>query len=179
MTASFEASVFTATSLDGYLARAGGSLDWLMDRDVPPESTGWNAFFEPIDAVVVGRATYDAAAGVEPWPFAGKRVLVLSHSFDELPQPNTSVRHDLTDIVETLEREGRTRVYVDGGQAITEFLHAGLVTDITLTVAPVLIGGGIRLFGRLTSDIDLTLLEVRDLGSGFTQSRYEVVRDSV
>ncbi|GAA3895207.1 dihydrofolate reductase family protein [Leifsonia kafniensis] len=184
MTANFVASVFIATSLDGFIAGENGELDWLTDENDTLGETGYDEFFASVDALVIGRKTFETVLGFGEWPYAGKRVLVLSRTLgaDGGPgaagtpvAPNTTVHADLDGVVATLEREGVKRVYVDGGQTIRAFLARGLISEMTLTRAPVLLGRGTPLFGPLDERIHLRLLATRELGAGFTQASYEVL----
>jgi dihydrofolate reductase len=188
MTANFVASVFIATSLDGFIAGENGELDWLTDENDTLGETGYDEFFASVDALVIGRKTFETVLGFGVWPYAGKRVLVLSRTLgaDGAPgvagtsvAPETTVHADLDDAVATLVREGVARVYVDGGQTIRAFLTRGLISDITLTRAPVLLGAGVSLFGPLERRIHLRLTATRELGAGFTQASYEVLPDDL
>jgi dihydrofolate reductase len=174
--------VFVGTSLDGFIARENGDIDWLTAAGDELGETGYDEFFAGVDAMVVGRATFDTVSTFPEWPYAGKRVLVLSRtllrSTAEVSHPDTSVHATLGDVLSVLRAEGRRRVYVDGGRTIQSFLRAGLVREITITRAPVLLGSGIPLFGPLPSDVHLRHLGSRDLGAGFTQSSYEVLTAS-
>ncbi|MGO4104464.1 dihydrofolate reductase family protein [Leifsonia sp. YAF41] len=184
MTESFVAAVFIATSLDGFIAGENGELDWLTDENDTLGETGYDEFFASVDALVIGRKTFDTVLGFGEWPYAGKRVLVLSRTLgaDGAPgapgtpaAPDTTVHTDLDDVVATLEREGVKRVYVDGGQTIQAFLRRGLISEMTLTQAPVLLGSGVSLFGPLDERVHLRLTATRELGAGFTQASYEVL----
>jgi dihydrofolate reductase len=168
-------SVFIATSLDGFIARPDGAIDWLSIVEQPGEDYGYAAFFETVDALVIGRKTYETVLRFETWPYAGKRCVVLTHD------PPTS-RHGEEffdgvpgDLIERLSRDGVKRVYVDGGNVIQQFLAAGLVDDITLSVVPVLLGEGIRLFGPTSKDVRLDLVRSRSFASGLVQNEYRVV----
>lgn len=167
--------VFVGQSLDGYIARSDGSLDFL---DVPGanEDHGFAAFLESVDALVMGRDTYDFVEAYGSWPFGDKPVFVLSHRPVEDP-PDTVEALDLTplEIAAELDRRGIERVYVDGGRTIQSFLDAGLVERLIITTVPVLIGSGISLFGDLAADITLRLVDVTAFGGGLTQATYDVV----
>ncbi|MFU8946516.1 dihydrofolate reductase family protein [Mycetocola zhadangensis] len=170
------ASAFLATSVDGFIAREDGGLEWLVGRGEALGDTGYDDFFTSIEALVMGRGTYDVVKEFDEYPYAGKRVLILSSSLESTDWPDATVHRSLDDALDTLAREGITRVYADGGKTVSLFLREGLLDEITISVAPVLIGRGIPLFGQLESDIELELTATRDLGSGFTQSTYRVVR---
>jgi dihydrofolate reductase len=176
MTANFVGKVFIGTSLDGFIAREDGDLEWLTGTDLEMSDTGYNEFFASVDAMVIGRNTYETIAGFEEWPYGGKRVLVLSRTLTRVEGPETSVHHDLEDVIATLDAEGAKAVYVDGGKTIQEFLRRGLIGEITISRAPVLIGSGIPLFGPLDADVHLAHKQTTELGAGFVQSTYEVVR---
>jgi dihydrofolate reductase len=177
MKANFVASVFVGTSLDGFIAREDGDIEWLTGLGLDMGETGYDEFFASVDALVVGRNTYDVVRGFSEWPYAGKRVLIMSRTLTEVDAPRTTVHSSLDDVIATLNAEGAQHVYADGGQVIQAFLRAGLVTEITISRAPVIIGSGISLFGPVGADVHLTLTRTRELGAGFVQTVYEVVRE--
>jgi len=144
-------SVYVATSLDGYLARPDGALDFLDVARAHEIDYGYAAFTASVDCLVIGRATYDTALGFERWPYAGKRVVVLTHDAGRMPRHGEELvavpSAQLGELVERLSGDGVKHVYVDGGAVIRQFVVANLVDDLTLSVMPVLIGAGIPLFG--------------------------------
>ncbi len=167
-------SVFIAVSVDGYIARSDGAIDWLATVQQEGEDYGYKKFFDSVDALVVGRNTYDLALGFEPWPYSGKRCIVLTH------RPPTS-RHGEEffgggpeALVEQLGRDGTRHVYVDGGTVIQQFLAAKVIDDLTLSVVPVVLGAGIRLFAKDGPEQRLTLDEARSWPTGLTQLRYHL-----
>ncbi|MER7177824.1 dihydrofolate reductase family protein [Streptomyces mesophilus] len=174
----FVVSVFIGTSYDGFIARSDGDIGWLNSRAEGAGDYGYDAFMAGVDTVVMGRATYEVVIGFGPemWPFAGKNVHVLSTRLDTDVDERVTVHRSFDDLVTALTEQGAKRVYADGGQLIQTFLRAGLVDDITVTRAPVLIGTGLPLFGPLDADVDLTHDSTRVLGAGFTQSTYHVTR---
>ena len=174
-------SAYIATSLDGYIARADGALDWLPQPGGADEAEdyGYAAFMDSVDVLVMGRRTFDTVARFTPWPYAGKRVRVLSRSPRAAPVGLDA--HDIafhpgpaTALLDTLRADGLRHAYVDGGQVVQAFLAAGLLDEITLTRVPVLLGTGIPLFGPLRADVALTHLETRAWPDGMVQSRYKV-----
>jgi dihydrofolate reductase len=172
--------VFIATSLDGYIARPDGGIDWLLARDDPQEDHGYGAFIADKDAIVMGRGSYEQVATFDPWPY-DRPVLVLSNRLAGTPVPEGlrgKVRFaDLApvDAMRALERDGARRVYVDGGQVVQAFLRAGLIDDMVVTTVPVLIGAGRPLFGELPRDRDVALVASRSFPSGLVQSTYRVL----
>jgi len=179
---SIQVSVFIATSLDGFIAREDGDIDWL--HDVEPleggDDAGYSAFYSTIDVLVMGRGSFEKVLEFDAWPYEGKPVIVLSKSLKEIPDGlRDKVRLDNSspkELLEKLEFEGYKRVYLDGGQIIQSFLRAGLVDDMVLTRIPVLIGAGRPLFGALDKDIKLRHLETKTWHNGFVQSKYQVVK---
>jgi dihydrofolate reductase len=166
--------VFIAASLDGYIARRDGSIDWLDAVQRPGEDYGFQAFFDAVDTMVMGRRTYETALGFPAWPYAGKNCVVLTHA---APPPRHGERFHAGDprpLLERLAAEGAQRVYVDGGAVITHFLADGLVDDLTISVIPILLGGGARLFGPDGVEKTLTLVRSQAYPSGLVQLEYRV-----
>jgi dihydrofolate reductase len=170
-----KASVFVGTSLDGFIARANGDLDFL-----PPgggEEHGYEAFIATVDALVIGRKTYETVLTFDPWPYGEKPVFVLS-TRTLAPAPSGAVVEHLSgapvDIVSQLAARGIGHIYVDGGITIQRFLQAGLIQRLIITRVPVLIGTGIPLFGHLERDIVLKPVWTRQYASGLVQSEYVV-----
>ena len=120
-------SIFIAISLDGFIARQDGAIDWLSLVERPGEDYGFQAFFATVDTLVVGRKTYETALGFDAWPYIGKRCVVLTHG--ELAGRHGERAHsgELGALVERLHADGARRVYVDGGNVIGQFLSVGLI----------------------------------------------------
>jgi dihydrofolate reductase len=172
-----KASVFIGTSLDGFIARENGDLDWLPGYS-DGEDYGYEEFAAGVDAVVMGRNTYEKVVTFGEWPYGKKTVIVLSHAPLRIPGQLTSVESmsgTPAEIVSRLSKRGLKHLYVDGGKTIQTFLEAGLIQELTITRVPVLIGRGIPLFGPLKKDIPLRHIETRHFPDGLVQSRYEVV----
>jgi dihydrofolate reductase len=169
-------SVFVATSLDGFIARRNGGIEWLAAVERPGEDYGFQTFFDGVDALVVGAATYRVALGLEgPWPWADKRVVVLTHRPPPAPRVDeTFFAGDPAALVESLGAEGVRRLYVDGGAVISQFLAAGLVDDLTISVLPVLLGDGVRLFQGTLPERRLALVSSRAFPSGLVQGSYRL-----
>lgn len=167
-------SVFIALSLDGFIARRDGSVDWLALVEAPGEDYGYQRFFDSIDTLVVGRSTYELALGFEPWPYRGKRCVVLSHRETPARYGEQFFAGEVSVLAARLEAEGAKRVYVDGGAVVRQFLAAGLVNDLTLSVIPILLGDGISLFGGSTTarESRLELIGAESFPSGLVQLRY-------
>ena len=174
-------SVYIATSLDGFIARKNGTLDWLPGSDGAggDEDYGFHAFFAAIDTLIMGRNTYEMARSFHEWPYHGKRVMVLSRQFPKHPQhlaagvEGTSMAPK--ELLQYLADAGATHVYVDGGKTIQSFLREQLIQELTITQVPILIGEGIPLFGPSTQDIQLAHVSTKTFASGFVQSKYTVL----
>jgi dihydrofolate reductase len=168
-------SVFIATSLDGFIARPDGSIDWLSIVERAGQDYGYGDFFASVDTLLVGRKTYETALGFPSWPWSGKRVIVLTRGARQPVQDEELWSGEPTSIARRLEERGAKHVYVDGGDVIRQFLAARVVHDVTVSTVPILIGRGVRLFGDLAEDVRLELVESRAFDSGLVRSRYRVV----
>ena len=170
------ASTFIGVSLDGFIARADGALDWL--NHAGNVDHGHEAFMASVDAVVMGRHTYETVLGFGVWPFGGKPIFVLSSS-PLRPAPAGAVVHHLGGepqaVVAELTRHGVQHAYLDGGVTIQRFLRAGLIHRMIITRLPVLIGQGIPLFGPLERDILLRHVRTETFSTGLVQTEYEVL----
>jgi dihydrofolate reductase len=169
-----KASVFIATSLDGFIARTDGGLDWLPVDGGEPH--GYDEFMATIDALVIGRRTFETVLSFDAWPYGETPVFVLSS--DALaPAPAGAVVERMSgapvDIVRQLEARGIEHVYVDGGVTIQRFLQAGLIQRLVITRLPIILGAGIPLFGPIGRDIALRHVATRVYPS-FVQSEYVI-----
>ena len=174
------ASVFIATSLDGFIARGNGDIDWLpTGADSAAEDYGYAEFMKHIDAIVMGRMTYEKVRTFGQWPYGKTPVVVLATRKVDIPKELaksvTTMSGNVEAIVNHLASRELTRLYVDGGATIQKFLNAGAIQRLIITRIPVLIGQGIPLFGYLEKDVLLRHIMTRDYPSGLVQSEYEVV----
>lgn len=182
-------SVFIATSVDGFIARPDDSLDWLTGRPAdeetgehdPDQDFGYGAFMATVDALVMGRGTFDVVQGFDgAWPYGDTPVYVwTSHPDDVAPKPDADVRPvrgGLDEVVDRLRADGIGHVYVDGGVTIRQFLAAGLIDRMVLSTVPVLIGEGIPLFGGPGDDIRLELVACETFDGGMVQRTYDLAR---
>ncbi len=171
-----KASVFCGVSLDGFIARKDGGLDWLKG-DGPPDDHGYNDFISTIDALVIGRNTYDVVLGFGGWFYGKTPVFVLS-SRDLGATPEGGVVERMSGepryIYDELESKGFKNLYIDGGITVQKFLNAGLIDKLIVSRLPILIGEGIPLFGKTDRDLRLSLDDLRQFPSGMVQCSYSV-----
>lgn len=169
-------SVFIATSLDGFIARPNDDLDWLPHGGGEPH--GYDEFIASVDALVIGRKTFEKVLTFDAWPYGDKRVVILSSRPLDLSAVRGGVVEQMAgppaEIVSRLAARGAHHLYVDGGITIQRFLLAGLVQRLIITRVPVLIGDGIPLFGSLQHDIRLRHVATQHYPSGLVKSEYAV-----
>jgi dihydrofolate reductase len=169
------ASVFIAASLDGFIARTNDDLDWLPAGGGEPH--GYDEFIATVDALVIGRRTFEKVLTFDSWPYGDKPVVVLStRALSAAPSGAVVERMSgaPAQIVSQLAARGVGHIYVDGGITIQRFLQAGLIQRLIITRIPVLLGKGIPLFGALEGDIVLRHVGTRQYASGLVQSEYVV-----
>lgn len=172
--------VFIATSLDGFVARTSGALDWLMKQPTEGEDHGYDEFMASADGLVMGRGSFETVRAFDDWPYA-KPVVVMSQSLgpDDVPAALadrvTLTRLDPVGVMKMLEGQGWRRVYVDGGKVVQSFLRDGLIADMALTRIPILLGDGLPLFGALDHDVDCEHLDTKTFPSGLVTSRYRIL----
>jgi dihydrofolate reductase len=175
-----KASVFIGTSLDGFIARPNGDLDFLPPGGGEPH--GYNEFLATVDAIVIGRKTFETVLAMNPWPYANKRVVVLSNNpvdFSKVVGGRVEqMAGSPPEIVKKLAATGANHLYIDGGITIQQFLRAGLIQRLIITRVPVLIGAGIPLFASLPHDIRLRHIATKHYASGLVSSEYQVEKPS-
>lgn len=183
------ASVFIATSVDGFIARPDDGLDWLTgtpgdeltgEHD-PHQDFGYGEFFASVDALLMGRGTFDVVRGFAgDWPYGDTPVYVWTSHPDDIVIPPGAVLHpvsgSLDEVMARLVSDGIGHVYADGGNVIRQLLAAGFIDRLTISTPPILIGEGIPLFGGAGGDIRLELVSCRSFDDGMVQRTYDVVR---
>lgn len=172
---SVRAAVFLGLSVDGRIARPDGDLEWLTSRGAAAGDAGFTPFMKSVDAMLMGRRTYEAIASEEHWPYMDRPIHVVSTSLAADEDRRITVHRSPEAAVDALSRNGHRRVYVDGGQTVLWFLTAGLVDEITLSQVPVLIGDGPTLFGPLGGDVHLEHVRTAVLDGGMVQTKYRVL----
>ena len=167
--------IYIATSLDGFIARSDGSLDWLEELNDQNDDYGFQDFMDKIDALIMGRKTFDTVKNFQNWPY-NKPVFVLSNTMDELAEKIRDkveiLRGDPRDIVVQLNQRGLENFYIDGGQTIQRFLKEDLIDEMIITTASVILGKGIPLFHGLSRDIKFKCMKVEVLNPYLVKHYY-------
>jgi dihydrofolate reductase len=169
-------SVFVGTSLDGFIARLNGDFDFLPEGGGEPH--GYTEFMASVDALVIGRNTYETVLKVGGWGYGKKPVIVLSHHPLKPFPPGAIVEQmagEPVELVTKLSKRGIRHAYVDGGITIQSFMRAGLIDRLIITRVPVLIGTGIPLFGPVPQDVTLQHVSTQQYAGGLVQSEYLVI----
>lgn len=181
-------SVFIATSVDGFIAKQDGNVDWLHTagnseaKMSDHADMGWNEYISSVDCLIMGRKCMEVISNMnltpEQWPYGNMRIIVLSHTLKQLPD-NMKSRVELysdkiNTLISKLENEGYKHAYIDGGTTIQEFINLELINEITITRAPILLGEGIPLFGKIIKEIKLEQAEAIAFANNFIQVKYVV-----
>lgn len=172
--------IYIAQSLDGYIAGPGNDLSWL-DALADPDGSdfGFSDFIETVDALVMGRITYETVCAFNAWPYT-KPVYVASRSHATvLPEHQGKVQRIDTsprETVQTLYTQGKKRLYIDGGALIQSYLKEDLIDEMIITSVPVLLGAGTSLFGSLNAPLNWALCQSKTLGPDLVQSHYRRIR---
>ncbi len=171
-------SVFIATSLDGYIADKNGGIDWLHSIPNPDnDDMGYVEFSNGIDAIVMGRTTFETVLGFDiDWPYA-KPVFVLSNTLKEIPESHQEnvflVKGKLTEILDLIHKKGYYKLYIDGGTTISSFLKEDLIDELVLSTIPILLGGGFSLFKELPNELKFELIGIKTYLNQITQRHYK------
>ncbi len=173
--------VFIATSLDGYIATSDGGIDWLSEIPNPEQSDyGYAEFTSKIDAIVMGRITFEKVLTFGAWPY-DKPVFVLSNSIHKVPEDLTDkveiINGEMGSLLDRLEKRGYLNLYIDGGIVIQSFLQDDLIDEMIITYVPILLGAGIPLFGKLTKSLKFTHKKTEVFTGGLVQSYYLRIKE--
>jgi dihydrofolate reductase len=169
--------VFVAKSLDGFIADKNGGLVWLQSTPNPDQlDMGYEKFIGGVDAIVMGRNTFETVCGFDiEWPYS-KPVFVMSRTLDSLPekyQNNAAlVKGTISEILNELEQKGYTSLYIDGGTTVQSFLKEDLIDEMIITTIPILLGGGVPLFSDLTGKLEFEHVESQVFLNEIVQDHY-------
>jgi dihydrofolate reductase len=175
------ANVYIGASLDGFIARADGAIDWLMKFADADAIAAYNEFIAGIDVMVIGRGTFETVLGFPFWPY-DKPVFILSTTLKDVPD-NLSEKATISslepsELMQHLSDEGFKAAYIDGGKVIQSFLAAGLIDSLIIATIPILIGSGIPLFGSLDKDIYFEHVRTSTYSNGLVRSYYQRKQNS-
>ena len=169
-------TVYVGTSLDGFIARKDGNIDWLVKYQNKEVHDSYNEFIRRIDAMVIGRGTFEKVLSFPVWPYE-KKVFVLSTSRKQIPgtlnEKATLVAMKPAALLNYLSDKGFSNIYVDGGKVIQSFLKEDLIDELIITRVPELIGTGIPLFGYLDNDLRFEHIKTNIYSDGLVKSQYE------
>lgn len=173
-------AAFLGVSMDGYIAGPDGDLSWLDATPNPSGSDmGYGDFISSVDAIIMGRGTFETVLGFDgPWPYE-LPMIVMSHSLEKIPTKalNTELSTaSPAELIAELDTRGLSKVYVDGGSVVTSFLDAGLLDEITMTAIPVALGSGTPLFGPLTNNAWFEHVKTDVLNGAVVQTTYRASR---
>jgi len=180
-------SVYIATSADGYIATPNGGVDWLhtagnLDVDMGSEDMGFQSFMDSVDCMIMGRKCMEMISSMnippEQWPYGDVRIVVLSNTVKESPEnlhgEIEMYSGDIQELIIKLESSGFKHAYIDGGSTITSFINLELINEMTITKAPVLLGEGIPLFGKINKSVKLEKAKASAFQNDFIQVKYSV-----
>ncbi|GAC21293.1 dihydrofolate reductase family protein [Paraglaciecola arctica] len=180
-------SVYIATSADGYIATTDGGVDWLhsagnLEADMGSEDMGFQSYMDSVDCMIMGRNCMEMIASMnltpEQWPYVDMPIVVLSKTVKEPPENLTGkielYSGDIQDLILRLDKSGFKHAYIDGGSTITSFINLELINEMTITKAPVLLGAGIPLFGKIDNSVKLENAQALTFPNDFVQVKYSV-----
>jgi dihydrofolate reductase len=168
--------VYIATSMDGYIARKDGNIDWLMEISNPDNSDyGFSTFMKRIDGIIMGRKTFELVLDFGGWPYS-KPVFVLSSTMTRIPENLNAkvqiIKGDLKEIIESLYKKGFKNLYIDGGKTIQSFLKENLIDELIITRIPIILGSGIPLFDEMDLEIRFEHVQTEVFNNALVKSRY-------
>ncbi len=169
-------SVYIGTSLDGFIARKDGGIDWLVRFANDEAIQSYEEFISPIDAIVIGRGTFEKVLTFPTWHYQ-KKVFVLSTTIKEIPEMArgkvTILAMPPRELLSYLAGEGFSNLYVDGANVIKGFLKEDLIDQLIISKVPTLIGNGIPLFDALDTDLEFEHIRTEAYSNGLVRSYYE------
>ncbi|CDZ80245.1 5-amino-6-(5-phosphoribosylamino)uracil reductase [Candidatus Rubidus massiliensis] len=171
-------SIYIAASIDGYIARPDGNIDWLLYGHSGDEDYGYKSFISSIDVVIMGKNTYEVVNNFDTWGYTGKRVIILSSTLIEVRPEAELYNGSLNELLERLYKEGAKHIWVDGGITASNFLEQGLVDELIISVIAKILGSGIPLFKLMSKETNCGLIASKSYPSGLVQLHYKVIHDN-
>ena len=174
-----KSTYYVASSLDSYIAKEDGDVSWLDDLGISPEESGYEEFYSTVDALVMGRKTYDKLHEFGSWPYGDKPTWVCTtNSIDVFKGCNLQNGKNPVDAYKETQDQGVKHLWlVGGGRLASSFLEENLLTHLSISLMPIILGGGIKLFGELQSPMKIKSISVQPRESGFSQLEFVVTRD--
>jgi dihydrofolate reductase len=168
--------VYIATSIDGYISRQDGSIDWLTPFEDTSAWQRFESFLSTVNAIVMGRNIFLQVLSFESWPYHEIPVYALSKSLTTLPEssPNTVQLRScsIEELLTELSSKNFQRIYVDGGKMIQSFFEMNLIDELIITRIPIILGSGRTLFGPVPVDLKYQHISTEVLAMGMVQSKY-------
>jgi dihydrofolate reductase len=169
-------AAYIGTSLDGFIAKKDGDIDWLIQFENEEVNQNYENFISKIDAIVIGRGTFEKVLTFPTWPYP-KKVFLLSNYIKQIPdnlkEKVTILSMKPKEILDYLSNKGFSNIYVDGGKVIQSFLKENLIDELIITRVPILIGNGIPLFGELDNDLQFKHIQTNVYSNGLVKSQYK------
>jgi len=168
---------YVAASLDGFIAKEDGDVSWLEELDIPFSETGYDEYFETVDAIVMGRKTYEIICSFAGWPYGNKPVWICSRDKSILPVEGCNLQPGKSpeDVMELAKQMKINHLWlVGGGQLATSFLEKNMLNKIILSHMPIILGSGIKLFGDIAQAEKVKFERYKSYPSGFLQSQYSI-----
>lgn len=164
--------LYVATTLDGYIASSDGSIEWLSSLEMGGEDNGYTAFYETIDALIMGSITYEQVLEFGDWAYPGKLSYILTSRNLLTDRSDVMFVNTIDVVLEDIKRKGLKRVWiVGGGKVASSFMVKGLVDEYILTLIPIILGTGISLY-QATSEQKLNLVKTKSYTSGAVELHY-------
>lgn len=164
--------LFIASSLDGYIAKTNGSVDWLPVNC----SSGYDKFYKSIDTVIMGKKTYDQVLTFGAYPYKDKKSYVLTRNDTQSNDENIELVNDVEKLTKTLLTSAGSNIWLVGGaEIITTFMNLGLIDEIILSIIPVVLGSGIPLFNNIQKETKLQLIKTTDYDA-LIELHYKVLK---
>lgn len=170
---------YVASSLDGYIAKEDGDVSWLENLGISMEETGYEEFFETVDALVMGRKTYEFIYDYGAWPYGDKPTWVCTSSdLKVMDGCNLQNGTSLKEVMQEAEELGIKHLWlVGGGKLAGSFIENKYLTHLSISQMPIILGGGIKLFGELEEQVNIKRKSVYPHDSGFSQLEFELEYD--
>ncbi|MGE5354129.1 MAG: dihydrofolate reductase family protein [Acidobacteriota bacterium] len=174
------AYVYIAQSLDGFIAKSDGGIEWLLEIPNPEGSDwGFGEFMDRIDAVIMGRNTFEKVLSMDPWMYP-KPVFVISRNLKEIPKKLSGKAEIISgspkEVMRKLNAIGYQNFYVDGGKTIQSFLKEDLIDELIIATLPIVLGDGIPLFGNIGRELKFEYVKTEIFDKRFTKNFYKRMR---